>query len=185
MLPKPFFLVLGACVLLWGGATAAPSTCRAHDNDLAACNATAGCAWCDTADPDGPPSGYCYSKSGNETCCTGTSDDEIGPAQVLLCNASATCVLSTVQSHYGPFEVPACCTPEFPVGCNGVCYPKGYACCNIMACLDSQLCCTDGFRAAQCCEKLGVCCADSWALTCCPAATACNYSSYPATCSPQ
>lgn len=150
--------------------------------EMPLCLAAAGCGWCNSTGPCyAPYCGQCYSEAKNETCCQGTSNGQDGGLD-LICNASSTCVNSTVNSHYGPFVVPACCTTEHPVGCNGQCYPRGFTCCNVMACPDTKTCCTDGFQAARCCEQGGTCCTESWEITCCPAKSACNYSDYPPSC---
>jgi hypothetical protein len=175
-------LLVSDFVSIVAAASAGSTDCHQFDNDEAKCAKQNGaCDWCATFDPDGPPTGFCYSKASNETCCAGTFNGQDG-GEVILCNSSSTCVLSTVQSHYGPFSVPSCCTATMPVGCNGACYAKDYACCNTIPCHTSTMCCNGGFQASTCCALGSVCCALSWGLTCCPAKSQCNYSNYPPTC---
>ena len=171
-------------ILLVGGSRIQEEQACNNASNSTQCNTTAGCAWC--ADPGSYypfADGQCYSAVDGQTCCQGTSNGQ-NSGGFKICNITQTCALSTAQSHYGDYKVASCCTVDNPVPCDGGCYPKGYTCCNIVACPSTKKCCSDGFEEeGLCCEPDGVCCMSSFVGTCCPANSQCTQD-YPPKCVP-
>ena len=182
-------LVFATLVLLPHVTLAAPLEVPHRCSPLmnqSSCEVVVGCAWCNSSVPYEPSSGgMCYDAAANETCCAApfSNNEEGCGGNMEICNATTTCQISTLQTHYGPCYYAACCPASAPQACgDGRCYPKSYTCCQTTACPSDKMCCDDSFQAGQCCEKGSVCCASSWELTCCPGGSVCNYDNYPPTC---